>query len=109
MQTVAARAAMRATDPLIPTTNQRRDVGAHGAMAEVACVDLCRSDIHPVRDDQSRQQYPSGSSPRTARTPRRTSWAARSAAGCPANSCCESTNCLAGAEQCCILGMKRTE
>ena len=109
MQTVDARAAMRATDPLVPTTNQRRDVGAHDAMAEIAYVDICGAEIHAVRGDRGRQQYPSGSSPRTARTPRRTSWAARSAAGCPANSRRESTNCLADAEQCCILGMKRTE
>ena len=109
MQTVDARAAMRATDPLIPTKNQRRDVGAHDAMVEIAYVDICRASIYTVRGDRGCQQYPSGSSPRTARTPRRTSWAARSAAGCPANSCREGANCLAGAEQCCILGMQRTE
>jgi D-arabinose 1-dehydrogenase-like Zn-dependent alcohol dehydrogenase len=53
-----AYAAPSATGDLVPTTIERRDVGAHDVLIEIRFAGICHSDIHTVRGDWGPQQYP---------------------------------------------------
>ena len=58
MLTVNAYAAPSATDPLIPTTIERRDLRPHGVLIDIAYAGICHSDIHTVRGDWGEITYP---------------------------------------------------
>ena len=51
MLTVNAYAATSPTDPLVPTTITRRDVGSTDVLIEIAYAGVCHSDIHTGRGD----------------------------------------------------------
>ncbi|MFC9641271.1 hypothetical protein ACFWBS_25480 [Streptomyces mirabilis] len=48
MLTVPAYAATSATEPLAPTTVERRDVGPHDVLIDIKYCGICHSDIHLV-------------------------------------------------------------
>src|SRR3982750_4021209 len=56
--TVNAYAAPSATEPLVPTTIERRDVGAKDVLIEIKYAGICHSDIHTVRGDWGAITYP---------------------------------------------------
>ena len=58
MLTVNAYAATSPTDPLVPTTITRRDVGPNDVLIEIAYAGVCHSDIHTVRGDWGPITYP---------------------------------------------------
>ena len=58
MRTVNAVAAPSATEPLIRTTIERRDVGPKDVMIDIAYSGVCHSDIHTVRGEWGDIQYP---------------------------------------------------
>ena len=58
MVTATAYAAPSATEPLVPTTIERRAVGDHDVLIEVRFAGICHSDIHTVRGDWGPQAFP---------------------------------------------------
>jgi D-arabinose 1-dehydrogenase-like Zn-dependent alcohol dehydrogenase len=58
MLTVDAYAATSPTDPLVPTTITRRDVGPKDVLIEIAYAGVCHSDIHTVRGEWGPITYP---------------------------------------------------
>jgi uncharacterized zinc-type alcohol dehydrogenase-like protein len=109
--TVAAYAAVSATDPLVKTTIERRDVGEHDVLIEIAYAGICHSDIHTVRGEWGAISYPQvvgheivgvvaevGAGVTLHRV------GDRVGVGCMVNSCRECANCLAGEEQYCLKG-----
>ena len=55
---VNAYAAPSATEPLQPTTIERREVGPKDVLIEVRFAGICHSDIHTVRGEWGPQPYP---------------------------------------------------
>ena len=58
MLTVNAYAAPSATDPLVPATIERRDVGPKDVLIEIRYAGICHSDIHTVRGEWGQMTYP---------------------------------------------------
>src|SRR5690349_7325155 len=115
MPTVNAYAAPSATEDLIPTTIERREVGPHDVLIEIKYAGICHSDIHTVRGDWGPQQYPlapgheiAGIVTEVGSEVTRHKVGDRVGVGCMVNSCKECANCLAGEEQYCLKGMVGT-
>ena len=111
MKTVHAYAAPSATEPLAPTTIERRDVGAKDVLIKIAYAGICHSDIHTVRGEWGQQQYPLtvgheivGVVEETGSEVTRHKVGDRVGVGCMVNSCRECENCLQGEEQYCLKG-----
>ncbi|MCA4134092.1 NAD(P)-dependent alcohol dehydrogenase [Arthrobacter sp. M4] len=111
MLTVNAYAAPSATEPLIPTTVQRRDVGPHDVLIDIKFAGICHSDIHTVRGDWGPQTYPlapgheiAGIVTEVGSEVTRHAVGDRVGVGCMVNSCRECANCLKGEEQYCLKG-----
>lgn len=111
MRTVTAYAAPSATEPLIPTTIERRDVGPQDILIEIAYAGICHSDIHTVRGEWGPVQYPLtvgheivGVVTEVGTEVTKHSIGDRVGVGCMVNSCRECENCLAGEEQYCLQG-----
>src|SRR5690349_15666225 len=111
MPTVNAYAAPSATEDLIPTTIERREVGPHDVLIEIKYAGICHSDIHTVRGDWGPQQYPlapgheiAGIVTEVGSEVTRHKVGDRVGVGCMVNSCKECANCLAGEEQYCLKG-----
>jgi len=111
MQTVNAYAAPSATDPLVKTTIQRRDVGAKDVLIEIAYAGICHSDIHTVRGDWGPINYPLtvgheivGVVTEVGSEVSLHKLGDRVGVGCMVNSCRECVNCLAGSQQYCLKG-----
>ncbi|NQX04336.1 NAD(P)-dependent alcohol dehydrogenase [Rathayibacter sp. VKM Ac-2856] len=111
MLTVNAYAAPSATEPLVPTTIERRDVGAHDVLIEIAYSGICHSDIHTVRGEWGPVQYPLtvgheivGVVAEVGSEVTKHKVGDRVGVGCMVNSCRECENCLAGEEQYCLKG-----
>lgn len=111
MPTVSAYAAPSATEPLVKTTIERRDVGPKDVLIEIRYAGICHSDIHTVRGEWGPIAYPQvvgheivgivsevGSEVTLHRV------GDRVGVGCMVNSCRECENCLAGEEQYCLNG-----
>src|SRR5919112_728690 len=58
MLTINAYSATSPTDPLVPATITRRDVGPRDVLIEIAYAGVCHSDIHTVRGDWGPITYP---------------------------------------------------
>jgi alcohol dehydrogenase (NADP+) len=56
--TVRAYAATSATAPLEPTTIERRELGPHDVLIDIAYAGICHSDIHTVRGEWGDIAYP---------------------------------------------------
>jgi uncharacterized zinc-type alcohol dehydrogenase-like protein len=113
--TVNAYAATSATEPLVPTRIERRDVGPHDVLIEIAYAGICHSDIHTVRGDWGPVQYPLtvgheivGTVAEVGSQVTRHQVGDRVGVGCMVNSCRECANCRAGEEQYCLKGLTLT-
>ncbi|BAS17887.1 NADP-dependent alcohol dehydrogenase C 2 [Arthrobacter sp. Hiyo8] len=115
MLTVNAYAAPSASEALVPTTIERRDVGAHDVLIEIKYAGICHSDIHTVRGDWGPQSYPlapgheiAGIVTEIGSDVTRHKVGDRVGVGCMVNSCRECENCRKGEEQYCLKGMTGT-
>jgi len=111
MLTVNAYAAPSATQDLVATTIERRDVGPHDVLIEIKFAGICHSDIHTVHGDWGPQSYPlvpgheiTGIVTETGSAVSRHKVGDRVGVGCMVNSCGECVNCQAGEEQYCLAG-----
>jgi uncharacterized zinc-type alcohol dehydrogenase-like protein len=115
MLTVHAYAATSATEPLIPTTIKRRDLGPHDVLIDIAYAGICHSDIHTVRGEWGRIQYPQvvgheivGHVAEIGVEVTAHKVGDRVGVGCMVNSCGECEYCLRGDEQYCAKGNIQT-
>lgn len=113
--TVNAYAAPSATEPLVPTTIERRDVGPKDVLIEIRYAGVCHSDIHTVRGDWGPITYPQvvgheivGVVAEVGAEVTRHAVGDRVGVGCMVNSCRECENCRAGLEQYCLAGNTQT-
>lgn len=111
MSTATAYTATSATEPLVPTTIERRDVGAHDVLIEIAYAGVCHSDIHTVRGEWGPIAYPQvvgheivGVVTEVGSETSKYAVGDRVGVGCMVDSCRECANCLAGEEQYCLKG-----
>jgi alcohol dehydrogenase (NADP+) len=111
MLTVNAWAAPSATDPLVKTTIERRDLGPHDVLIEIAYAGICHSDIHTVRGEWGEIAYPQVVGHEIAGIVTEVGSAVtlhkvgdKVGVGCMVNSCRECENCLAGEQQYCLRG-----
>jgi len=111
MKTVNAYAAPSATEPLVATTIERREVGPKDVLIEIAYAGICHSDIHTVRGDWGPITYPqvvgheiAGVVTEVGSDVTRHQVGDRVGVGCMVNSCRECVNCLAGMENYCLKG-----
>jgi alcohol dehydrogenase (NADP+) len=111
MLTVSAYAAPSATDPLVPTTVQRRDVGPKDVLIAIRYAGICHSDIHTVRGEWGPVQYPLtvgheivGEVVEVGGEVTKHAVGDRVGVGCMVNSCRECESCRAGEEQYCTGG-----
>lgn len=111
MRTVNAYAATSATDPLVPTTIERRDVGPRDVLIEIKYAGICHSDIHTARGDWGPAPYPlvtgheiAGIVAEVGSEVTRHAVGDRVGVGCMVDSCGECRYCEAGEEQFCAKG-----
>jgi uncharacterized zinc-type alcohol dehydrogenase-like protein len=111
MSTVSAYAAPSATEPLVKTMIERRDVGESDVLIEIAYAGICHSDIHTVRGEWGNIAYPQvvgheivGIVTEVGSAVTKHQVGDRVGVGCMVNSCRECENCLAGEEQYCLKG-----
>ncbi|HEY5484575.1 MAG TPA: NAD(P)-dependent alcohol dehydrogenase [Propionibacteriaceae bacterium] len=111
MLTVNAYAAPSATEPLVPTTIQRRDVGPKDVLIQIRYAGICHSDIHTVRGEWGQVEYPLtvgheivGEVVEVGDQVSKHAVGDRVGVGCMVNSCRECDNCRAGEEQYCLNG-----
>ncbi|WP_045741823.1 MULTISPECIES: NAD(P)-dependent alcohol dehydrogenase [Actinoplanes] len=111
MLTVNAIAATSATEPLVRTTLERRDVGPHDILIDIAYAGICHSDIHTVRGEWGPVPYPLtvgheivGHVAEVGSAVTRHAVGDRVGVGCMVNSCRTCDNCQAGYEQYCAQG-----
>ena len=108
---VNAYAAPAAGEPLVPTTVERREVGANDVLIDIEFAGICHSDIHTVNGDWGPQAFPLvpgheivgivrevGSDVSTHTV------GDRVGVGCMVNSCGRCENCTNGDEQYCVEG-----
>lgn len=115
MLTVNAYAATSPTDPLVPTTIQRRDVGPTDVLIAIRYAGICHSDIHTVRGDWGPISYPQvvgheivGEVVEVGAEVTRHAVGDRVGVGCMVDSCRECENCRAGMENYCLRGNTQT-
>ncbi|MBF4600607.1 NAD(P)-dependent alcohol dehydrogenase [Frigoribacterium sp. VKM Ac-1396] len=111
MRTVNAYAAPSATEPLVKTTVERRDVGPKDVMIDIAYAGICHSDIHTVRGEWGEIQYPQvvgheivGTVAEVGSEVTKHKVGDRVGVGCMVNSCGECEYCTRGDEQYCAKG-----
>jgi uncharacterized zinc-type alcohol dehydrogenase-like protein len=111
MLTVNAYAAPSATEPLVKTTIERRDVGPKDVLIEIAYAGICHSDIHTVRGEWGPIAYPQvvgheivGYVTEVGSEVSLHKVGDKVGVGCMVNSCRECENCRAGNEQYCLNG-----
>ena len=111
MATAKAYAAPSATEPLEPTTIERRAVGPNDVLIDSAYSGICHSDIHTVRGEWGRVPYPLapgheivGTVAEVGGDVTKHKVGDRVGVGCMVNSCRECDNCKAGSEQYCTNG-----
>jgi len=111
MRTVTAYAAPSATEPLVKTTIERRDVGPKDVMIDIAYAGICHSDIHTVRGEWGEIQYPQvvgheivGTVSEVGSEVTKHEVGDRVGVGCMVGSCGECEYCVRGDEQYCAKG-----
>ena len=112
---VRAYAAPAASEPLVPTEIERRDVGRNDVLIAITHAGICHSDIHTVRGDWGPQAYPLvpgheivGVVAEVGGDVTRHRVGDRVGVGCMVGSCGTCASCLAGDEQYCVTGMLPT-
>ncbi|MFC3997615.1 NAD(P)-dependent alcohol dehydrogenase [Nocardiopsis sediminis] len=115
MPTVNAYAATSATEPLIPVTIERRDVGPTDVLIEIAYAGICHSDIHTVRGHWGPITYPQvvgheivGVVRAVGSQVTRHRVGDRVGVGCESGSCGTCEQCLKGEEVYCLKGNLQT-
>ncbi|WP_312673889.1 NAD(P)-dependent alcohol dehydrogenase [Microbacterium sp.] len=111
MSTVTAYAARAEAAPLEKTVIERRELGPHDILIDIAFAGICHSDIHTVRGDWGPQQYPlapgheiTGTVAAVGSEVTKHALGDRVGVGCLVNSCRECVYCLRGDEQFCTQG-----
>ncbi|SCG75696.1 NAD(P)-dependent alcohol dehydrogenase [Micromonospora humi] len=111
MLTVNAYAATSATDPLTPTTIERRDLAPDDVLIDIKFAGICHSDIHTARSEWGPTTYPIVVGHEIAGVVREVGSAVtkfavgdRVGVGCMVDSCRECDNCRKGLEQYCLKG-----
>ncbi|MBY0176899.1 NAD(P)-dependent alcohol dehydrogenase [Curtobacterium herbarum] len=111
LRTVNAYAAPSATEPLVKTTIERRDLLPGDVMIDIAYAGICHSDIHTVRGEWGPIQYPQvvgheivGHVTEVGADVTKYAVGDLVGVGCMVNSCGECEQCLAGQEQYCLKG-----
>ncbi|NQX11578.1 NAD(P)-dependent alcohol dehydrogenase [Microbacteriaceae bacterium VKM Ac-2855] len=111
MPTVTAYAAPSATEPLVKTTIERRDLGPLDVLIDIAYAGICHSDIHTVRGEWGPISYPQvvgheivGTVSAVGSEVSLHNVGDRVGVGCMVNSCRECENCLSGDENYCLKG-----
>ncbi|AVL96027.1 MULTISPECIES: NAD(P)-dependent alcohol dehydrogenase [Microbacterium] len=111
MSTVTAYAAPAEAAPLEKTVIERRELGPHDILIDIAFAGICHSDIHTVRGDWGPQQYPlapgheiTGTVAAVGTEVTKHALGDRVGVGCLVNSCRECVYCLRGDEQFCTQG-----
>ncbi len=115
MTTVSAYAAPSASEPLVRTTIERREVGPNDVLIAIRYAGICHSDIHTVRGDWGPIAYPQvvgheivGEVVEIGADVATHAIGDRVGVGCMVNSCRECENCLAGMENYCLKGNTQT-
>jgi uncharacterized zinc-type alcohol dehydrogenase-like protein len=113
--TVKAYAATSATEPLTPTTIERRDVGPRDVRIEIKYAGICHSDIHTARGEWGGTNYPivvgheiAGVVSEVGAEVTRFAVGDRVGVGCMVDSCGECEYCRRGDEQYCVQGNIQT-
>ena len=111
MFTVNAYAAPSATEALVRTTVDRREVGPRDVLIEIRYAGICHSDIHTVRGEWGETPFPlapgheiAGIVTRIGAEVTRHAVGDRVGVGCMVDSCRECVNCRNGQEQYCLNG-----
>jgi len=111
MLTVNAYAAFSATEPLRPTTIERRDLGPLDVLIEIKFAGICHSDIHTARAEWGTPTYPivvgheiAGIVTEVGSAVTKHAVGDRVGVGCMVDSCRECANCTRGLEQYCLKG-----
>jgi uncharacterized zinc-type alcohol dehydrogenase-like protein len=109
--TVKAYAAPSATEPLVPTTIERRDVGPRDVRIDIKFAGICHSDIHTARSEWGPTTYPivvgheiAGIVAEVGAEVTGYAVGDRVGVGCMVDSCGECRYCTAGEEQFCAKG-----
>ena len=113
--TVKAYAATSATEPLSPTTIERRDVGPRDVLIDITYAGICHSDIHTARSEWGPTTYPivvgheiAGVVAEVGAEVTKFVVGDRVGVGCMVDSCGECEYCLRGDEQFCVKGNIQT-
>ncbi|MFK0402284.1 NAD(P)-dependent alcohol dehydrogenase [Microbacterium sp. NPDC090225] len=111
MTRVNAYAAPSEAAPLEKTTIERRELGPHDVLIDVAFAGICHSDIHTVRGDWGHREYPlapgheiTGTVAAIGAEVTKHAVGDRVGVGCMVNSCGECDQCRRGEEQFCRNG-----
>lgn len=111
MTRVNAYAAPSEAAPLEKIVIERRELGPHDVLIDIAFAGICHSDIHTVRGDWGPQKYPLAPGHEITGTVAAIGDAVtlhrvgdRVGVGCLVNSCGECRDCLRGEEQFCSRG-----
>lgn len=105
---VNAYAAPSATEGLVPTQIERRELGPHDILIDIKFSGICHSDIHTVRGEWGPPTFPlvpgheiAGIVAEIGSAVSKHKIGDRVGVGCLVNSCMECENCLAGDQQFC--------
>ncbi|MGD9606676.1 MAG: NAD(P)-dependent alcohol dehydrogenase [Leucobacter sp.] len=115
MRTVKAYGATGATEPLVPLTIERRDLGPHDVLIDIDYAGICHSDIHTVRGDWGPISYPQvvgheivGRVAEIGSAVTRHRVGDTVGVGCQSNSCRSCAQCRKGQDQYCLNGNVQT-
>ncbi len=111
MTTVHARSTASAGAPFTATTIERRELGPHDVLIDVAYAGICHSDIHTARGEWGATLFPlvpgheiAGTVSAVGAEVTTFKVGDRAGVGCMVDSCRECAPCLAGEEQYCEKG-----
>ncbi|WP_078308855.1 MULTISPECIES: NAD(P)-dependent alcohol dehydrogenase [unclassified Mycobacterium] len=111
MVTVSAYAATSGKEPLVPITIERRELGPHDVFIDIKFAGICHSDIHTVRDEWGRANYPivpgheiAGVISAVGSEVTKFKPGDHAGVGCMVESCRTCPQCLAGLQQYCSGG-----
>ena len=114
-RTVKAYGATNATDPLVPLTVERREVGAHDVLINIDYAGICHSDIHTIRGDWGPITYPQvvgheivGHVVQVGSAVTKHKVGDTVGVGCQSNSCRTCVQCQQGRDQYCLNGNTQT-
>jgi uncharacterized zinc-type alcohol dehydrogenase-like protein len=111
MLSVHAYAAPSASEPLVPTTIERRDLGPRDVLIEIKFAGICHSDIHTARGEWGPVSWPivvgheiAGVVAEVGADVDKHALGDRVGVGCLVDSCRECDSCRRGLEQYCLNG-----